>query len=115
MAIPLIPLLAGAALGGLATYLYSDEKARKQLKKATSDVTDKAKQTGNTVSRKVSAGVSTLKQKASRPTAKPKSASEEIAASDKPQTVKKKTRKVASKKVAAKKTASAKSKPAESE
>ncbi len=114
MAIPLIPLLAGVAIGSLATYLYNDEKTRKQLKKAASGATDKAKQTSDTVSRKVSAGVSSLKEKVSRSTTETKVAPEEDAVAIKAQTVKKKTRKVVRKKVATKKSAAVKAKPSKS-
>ncbi len=41
MALPLIPLVAGAVLGGLAAYLYKDEKLRRDIKRAADNVTDK--------------------------------------------------------------------------
>lgn len=46
MAIPLIPLVAGAALGGIATYFYKDPAARKK-------VTDSFKGAGNKVTESV--------------------------------------------------------------
>lgn|GEM_PF-3550077 len=43
MAIHLVPLALGAAVGSLATYLYKDEKAREKIKSTVNDVADKVK------------------------------------------------------------------------
>ena len=59
MAFPLIPFIAGAVIGGLATYLYENEKARKQVRKTT-----------GTVTHTVAKGVGTLKRKVSGATDK---------------------------------------------
>lgn len=64
MAIPLIPFIAGAALGGLATYFYQDKTLRRNvnqsskklgegLKKTASTVTEQAQKSGTAVKKKV--------------------------------------------------------------
>ena len=98
MAIPLIPFVAGAVIGGLTAYLYKDDKVRKDIKKTAGDM-----------SHRVSEGFSELKGKVTgkgreAPAAEPKA------------TVKKKAsakKKVAKKKVA-KKAAAKKTEAAES-
>lgn len=56
MAFPLLPFVAGAVVGGLATYLYENRQARTQIKKTAGDVTDKVKQTAGAVTQKMSKG-----------------------------------------------------------
>ena len=43
MALPLIPLVIGTAVGSLATYLYKDDKAREKLKITSNKIADKVK------------------------------------------------------------------------
>lgn len=56
MAFPLLPFIAGAAIGGLATYLYENQKARSKINKAAGDVSDKVKQSTGAVTKKLSKG-----------------------------------------------------------
>jgi len=43
MALHLVPLAIGTAVGSLATYLYKDEAAREKIKVAANQVADKVK------------------------------------------------------------------------
>ena len=61
MPLPLIPFIAGAALGSLATYFYQDDNIRRGMKNTAEDVADKVKGTANTVSNKVSSGLNSLR------------------------------------------------------
>jgi adenylate kinase len=63
MPIPLIPLVAGAVIGGLATYLYRDEKIQADVKRTAGDVADKVKGASRTVSGKVTEGYEDLRDK----------------------------------------------------
>ncbi len=58
MALPLIPFVAGAVIGGLAAYLCKDKKLRNEIKKGASDA-----------SHKVSDGISGIRQRMSGKTA----------------------------------------------
>lgn len=66
MAIPLVPLFAGAVIGGLVTYIYKDEKARSAMSRTADDVTDKVKGTASSISGKVSDSVGGIKSKFSK-------------------------------------------------
>lgn len=63
MAFPLIPFVAGAVVGGLASYLYKDDLARKGIKKTAGSVTGRVKETTGNVTHKVSDSVSGLKRR----------------------------------------------------
>jgi len=63
MAIALIPWVAGAALGSVATYLYKDEHIWKDVSRTAEDVSDKVKGAANTVTEKVSESVIVLRDK----------------------------------------------------
>ena len=39
----MLPIAAAAAIGSIATYLYTDENTRKKVKKVIGDVADKLK------------------------------------------------------------------------
>lgn len=41
MALPLVPFIAGAVIGGAAIYLYRDKKTRKRIKKQVKGAADK--------------------------------------------------------------------------
>lgn len=90
MAFPLIPFVAGAVIGGLAAFLYKDDKVRKSIGKTAGDVT-----------RKVSEGVSDLRRKASHQEAPAEAGSEQPAAAA-PVTKKRVAKKTVRKKAAAK-------------
>ncbi len=53
MAYHLIPFVVGAAVGGLAVYLYRDEKALDNLRRSTEKFSRRAQQTAGEVSEKV--------------------------------------------------------------
>ncbi len=90
MPLPLIPLVAGAVLGGLAAYLYKDEKLRRDIKRAAGNVSDK-----------VSDGFDELRDKVS---GKPGKAADDEVVEAKPKAKKKVVRKkAAAKKATAKK------------
>lgn len=66
MAIPLVPLVAGAVIGSLVTYLYKDEEVRSGISRKTGDVADKVKETAGNVQEKVTESVKDIKGKLSR-------------------------------------------------
>lgn len=43
MALPLIPFVAGAAVGSLVTYLYKDESSKEKIKDTAQKLTDNVK------------------------------------------------------------------------
>lgn len=49
MAIPLIPLIAGAAVGAIATYIYKDKASRKALKKSIKKTGEKLSEGADSV------------------------------------------------------------------
>lgn len=59
MAIPLVPLLAGAVIGSVLTYIYKDEKMRSSVVKTADDVSDKVKD----LSEKAGEGVTSLRNR----------------------------------------------------
>jgi len=63
MAIVLIPWVAGAVIGGVATYLYKDEHIREDLSRTAGDVTGKLKGAADTVTEKVTAGYTGLRDR----------------------------------------------------
>lgn len=76
MPFPLIPFVAGAALGSLATYFFQDDDVRRGVKNTAEDVTDKVKDaaevvsdklkdTASSVSHKVSSGLDSLQKNSS--------------------------------------------------
>lgn len=96
MALPLIPLVAGAVLGSLATYLYKDDKLKRDLKRAAGNVSDK-----------VSDGFEGLRDKVYGKTSSPSADEDSVAAT--PAAKKKASKKkAASKKATAKKAVSRK-------
>ena len=108
MAIPLIPFVAGAVIGGLATYLYRDEKLRNDMKRTADTLSDKVKDAAGEVSDKMSEGYDELRQKfTGKPDAAPAKRSKKAAAKKAKTKVAKKTtakKKVSKKKAAAKDT-----------
>jgi hypothetical protein len=108
MAIPLIPFVAGAVIGGLVAHFSKDEKLRKGIKQAAGDVSDKVRDTAGTVSHRVSEGFRGLRQKAS----KEKVVRKKVAV--KTPTKKQSTKKAVTKKVSRKKPASKTSPEAQS-
>lgn len=82
MAIPLIPLIAGAAVGAVATYIYNDKSSRKALKKSI-DITGK----------KFSEGADSIKSALKRNKTQTEETSEasEVKADEKPASSKRKT------------------------
>lgn len=58
MAYHLIPFVAGAVIGGLAVYLFRNEKVRGELRQSASSISRKVQQTAGEVSGKVSKGLS---------------------------------------------------------
>lgn len=65
MAIPLVPLFAGAVIGSLVTYLYKDEKVRSGITRKAGEMSEKVKDTAGNVSEKVASGVGGLREKVS--------------------------------------------------
>jgi gas vesicle protein len=57
MAYHLIPFVAGAVVGGLAAYLFRDERLRKDLRESADSLSRKAQETASEVSGKVATGV----------------------------------------------------------
>jgi len=110
MAIQLLPLIAGAALGALATYLYKDDEARKSIKKGVDKVGDKLAEGANSIKETVSRKTKSTKAE-KEPKAAPKATKKKVAKKkvSKKRPTKKKTasKKTASKKAANKKTSEA--------
>lgn len=108
MAIQLLPLVAGAAVGALVTYLYKDDNARKSIKKNLGVASDKLSEGVDSVKTAIS-----RKGKASATAAKAtgkKTSRKKVA---KKKTTKKRSakKKVAKKKIAKKKMESKKDAP----
>ena len=104
MAFVVIPWVAGAVIGGVATYLYKDEHVREEVSRTAGNVTDQVKGAADTVTEKVSAGVTDLRNRLfGRPV-------EEIAPAAPKKATKRKraTAQKAAKKTAAKRTAASK-------
>lgn len=49
MALPLVPFIAGALVGGVSTYLYRDKKTRKKIGKQVRSATDKVTESVSSV------------------------------------------------------------------
>lgn len=62
MAYHLIPFVAGAVVGGLAVYLFRDEKARGDLRQSATSISRKVQQTAGEVSDKVAKGLSQARE-----------------------------------------------------
>jgi len=63
MAIVVIPWVAGAAIGSVATYLYKDKHIREEVSRTAGNVTDQVIGAANTVTEKVSAGIADLRDR----------------------------------------------------
>jgi len=63
MAIVLIPWVAGAVVGSVATYLYKDEKIRKDVLRTAQGVSDMATGAATTVTGKVTEGFAGLRSR----------------------------------------------------
>lgn len=57
MAYHLIPFVAGTVIGGLAVYLFRDERLRKELRQSADSLSRKAQDTAGEVSGKVATGL----------------------------------------------------------
>ncbi|MFP4154383.1 MAG: YtxH domain-containing protein [Halothiobacillaceae bacterium] len=66
MAIHLVPLVAGVAIGSLVTYLYKDENVRKGVTRTAKDVSGKARETARTASDKMADGIGALGERMAR-------------------------------------------------
>lgn len=53
MAFPLIPFIAGAVIGSLATYIYRDDKIRHEIKRSAGDLSSKVQHGAEEVSDKL--------------------------------------------------------------
>jgi len=62
MAYHLIPFFAGAVVGGLAAYLFRDERVRDDLRQSATRVSRKVQQTAGEVSGKLSKGFSQARE-----------------------------------------------------
>jgi hypothetical protein len=107
MAIPLIPFVAGAVIGGLAAYLYRDDRLRRRMRHAAGDVTDKARDTAEIIGDTLSDAYDGLRDKVTKKgaAAEPAAVEEPVAETAAPKKAAKKTsarRKVSTKKSAAK-------------
>lgn len=109
MAVPLIPFVAGAVVGGLAAYFYKDENVRREVRRAAADVSDAVSHNLDELKHRIKPEERTTEAKpaATKKTAKKK----KPAAKKKPSTKKKAAGKPAKKKKKAAKTTSAKDKP----
>ena len=63
MAFPMLPFVAGAVAGGLATLIYKDEKTRNAIKETSSNASEKTRTTSRKVSNKLADGLSRLSDK----------------------------------------------------
>lgn len=116
MAIPLIPFVAGAVIGGLSAYFYRDERLRKEVRRTAGDLSGKVKETADNVSHRVAEGWSGMRDKVTGRSNESAAAPTRKAATRK--TGKKKAaakKKVAKKKAAAKKKAPAAAKTPDDE
>lgn len=62
MAYHLIPFVAGAVVGGLAVYLFGDERARQNLRQSADNLSRKAQRTAGQVSEKVTDGFAQVRE-----------------------------------------------------
>jgi gas vesicle protein len=62
MAYHLIPFVAGAVVGGLAAYLFRDERLRKDLRESADSLSRKAQETASEVSGKVATGLRQVRE-----------------------------------------------------
>jgi len=62
MALPLLPFVAGAVIGGLSAYFYRDDRVRRAVRGRADDLSGMVKKTAGEVSDKVSVGFDELKQ-----------------------------------------------------
>ena len=65
MAIPIIPFVAGAVVGGLSVYFYRDGRARGAVGRTARGLTGKVKKTAGKVSDRVSEGFGGRRKKVS--------------------------------------------------
>lgn len=66
MAYHLIPFVAGAVVGGLAVYLFGDERARQNLRQSADDLSRKTQRTAGQVSENLRQSAGNLSRKARR-------------------------------------------------
>ena len=62
MAYHLIPFVAGTVIGGLAVYLFRDERVRKDLRQSAGSLSRKAQETAGEVSGKVATGLRQVRE-----------------------------------------------------
>lgn len=62
MAYHLIPFVAGTVIGGLAVYLFRDERLRKDLRQSAGSLSRKAQDTAGEVSGKVATGLRQVRE-----------------------------------------------------
>lgn len=62
MAYHLIPFVAGAVVGGVAVYLFGDERARQNLRQSADNLSRKAQRTAGKVSDKVTDGFTQVRE-----------------------------------------------------
>lgn len=105
MALPLIPFVAGAVVGGLAAYLYRDERLRKRVRHTASDVGYRLKDTAETVGDKLSGVYDDIRDRVKQKTDDTVSPDEPVA---KKAATKRVTKKTTAKKRTTKKKAAAK-------
>lgn len=106
MAIPLIPFVAGAVIGGLAAYLYRDDRLRRRVRTAAGDLSDKARDTADSIGDTLSGVYGDLRDKVMKKDAvEPGTDAEPVVETGPP---KKATKKTAARKKVTKKKAAAK-------
>jgi hypothetical protein len=112
MAYHLIPFVAGAVVGGLAVYLFREEKVRDDLRQSATSISRKMQKTAGEVSGKVSRGLSQARESIPGRSEGPDPAAEPPAAAASPER-RKPARRTASRKPAIRKASTETPKPEE--